>query len=137
LEVSLSLPAFDVSGFVVNGGDDACAAARRAVVAGDGTMAPAVREDVLLLVTELVANAVLHADVGPEGTLDVEVRRWPERVRVGVVDPGSGFEPDGPHAQRDEPGGWGLFLVDRIADRWGVRPAPAGTCVWFEIDHEA
>jgi anti-sigma regulatory factor (Ser/Thr protein kinase) len=133
----MSLQAVDVSGFVVNGGDEACAAARRAVVAGDGAMAPAVREDLLLLVTELVANAVVHGDVGPEGTLDLEVRRWPERVRVGVLDPGAGFEPDGPRVCQDQAGGWGLFLIDRIADRWGVTSEPDGTCVWFEIDHES
>jgi hypothetical protein len=33
----------------------------------------------------------------------------------------------------DAPGGWGLVLVDRIADRWGIIHSPDGTCVWFEL----
>ena len=57
-------------------------------------------------------------------------------VRVEVADPGQGFEP----APRDEamtkPGGWGLYLVDRIADRWGVIRNRMNR-VWFEIDRGA
>jgi hypothetical protein len=33
-------------------------------------------------------------------------------------------------------GGWGLLLVDRIADRWAVTSTATGTCVWFEIRYE-
>ena len=103
-------------------------------MAGDGKLPAAARADVLLLLTELVTNAVRHSGVGPEQSLRVVVWQWPRRVRVEVVDPGTRFTklPSGP--RRDESGGWGLFLVDRIADSWGVARAAAGTCVWFEID---
>jgi anti-sigma regulatory factor (Ser/Thr protein kinase) len=122
--------------FTLNGGDGAGSAARRAIVAGDGALPAPVREDVLLLATELVANAVRHAGVGPDESLQVELRRRPRQVRVAVLDPGAGFEPPAPSASGDDPGGWGLVLLDRIADRWGVSLEPAGTCVWFEIDFE-
>ena len=51
-------------GFLLNGGLDAGGAARRAVIAAEAEL-PAVRDDVLLLVTELVTNAVRHAGVAP------------------------------------------------------------------------
>ena len=117
--------------FEVNGGSEAGVAARRAVVAGNGSLPDDVRENILLLLTELVTNAVRHAGVGPDRSLHVELRRWTQRVRVAVVDPGSGFTRAEPPSRS---GGLGLFLVDRIADCWGVRSEEAGTCVWFEIE---
>ena len=120
--------------FQLSGGVEACAAARRAVVAGDGDLPAAVREDVLLLVTELVANALQHGGVGPEGQVDVEMRLWPERVRVEVVDPGTDFAAVRPRPSHADPGGWGLVLVDRIAARWGVGRGPSFTRVWFELE---
>jgi anti-sigma regulatory factor (Ser/Thr protein kinase) len=120
--------------FQLNGGSQAGIAARRAVVAGDSDLPGAVREDVLLLVTELVSNAVRHAGVGADGTLEVELRRWPQRVRVEVVDPGTDFRRIPPRSSTDVPGGWGLVLVDRIAARWGVGRGPSRTCVWFEVE---
>jgi anti-sigma regulatory factor (Ser/Thr protein kinase) len=124
----------DSFAFELRGGVEACAAARRAVVATDGNLPTAVREDVLLLVTELVANAVRHAGVGPDGSIQVALRRWLQHVRVEVVDPGS--DDGGPRRRvnGDDAGGWGLVLVDLIAARWGVGRGPARTCVWFEIE---
>jgi hypothetical protein len=54
-------------------------------------------------------------------------------VRVVVSDPGTGFvaEPRLPTAS--ESSGWGLYLVDRLADRWGVITKDRSE-VWFEID---
>ena len=126
----------DSFAFQLNGGLAAGADARRALTAGDGRLPAATRADVLLLLTELVTNAVRHGGVAPDQTLRVEVRQWPRRVRVEVVDPGTRFTQVRPGSRGNESGGWGLFLVDRIADSWGVAPAPAGTCVWFEIEFE-
>lgn len=108
-------------------------AARQALLAGAPGISAAVRDDILLLVTELVTNAVRHAGVGPEQSLDTEVREWPGRVRVEVTDPSTGPTSFGARSDGDSSGGWGLFLVDQIADRWGVRRTPTGTCVWFEL----
>jgi anti-sigma regulatory factor (Ser/Thr protein kinase) len=117
--------------FSVSGGIDACRDARRAIAGGDGAVPASVRENVLLLVTELVANAVRHAGVGPDRSLHVELERWPRRVRVEVVNPGAGFEHTPlPSAAT---GGWGLLLVDRIAESWGIASRPGATCVWFEL----
>jgi anti-sigma regulatory factor (Ser/Thr protein kinase) len=126
----------DGFGFLLNGGHEAGGEARRALVAGDGKLPAAARADVLLLLTELVTNAVRHGGAGPDQPLRVVVWQWPRRVRVEVVDPGKRFTQPRPGPRRDESGGWGLFLVDRIADNWGVARAPAGTCVWFEIEFE-
>lgn len=122
--------------FPVSGGREAGATARRGVGEHDGALPAGVREDVLLLVTELVGNAVVHADVGPDQSLRVELRRWPRRVRVEVVDPGTGLTGirQGPRSDGSE--GVGLFLVDRIADHWGVSQEASGTRVWFEIEFE-
>jgi anti-sigma regulatory factor (Ser/Thr protein kinase) len=110
----------------------------RAVVSAE--LGPAVSakvlEDATLLVSELVTNAVRHAP--REGVPEIELRLKvdPARVRVVVSDPGAGFvaEPRLPTAA--ESSGWGLYLVDRIADRWGVITKDRSE-VWFEIDVSA
>jgi two-component sensor histidine kinase len=113
-------------------GPTAGSGARRELLAGNGTLPSSVRDDVLLLVTELVTNAVRHSGTGPDGLVRVELRRGTEVVRVAVSDEGVGFTADAP-LKRSEAGGWGLALVDRIADRWAVTPTASGTCAWFEI----
>ena len=88
-----------------------------------------------LLVTELLTNSIRHGASGSRNgwiSLDVEVQ--PDAVRAVVTDPGPGFEPpDCPRPHSDRPGGWGLCLVDRLADRWGVARRDR-TEVWFEMD---
>jgi anti-sigma regulatory factor (Ser/Thr protein kinase) len=111
-------------------------AARRALLARNGALPGAVRDDVLLLLTELVTNAVRHADAGPTQLVRVAVRQRRGAVRVAVCDEGPGFAPEAPGWRADKPGGCGLVLVDRIADRWAVTPTATGTCVWFEIRYE-
>jgi anti-sigma regulatory factor (Ser/Thr protein kinase) len=120
--------------FQLAGGPEACMEARRAVAACDGEVPAAVRDDVLLLVTELVANAVRHAGVGPDQSLQLELQRWPRRLRVEVVDSGGHFARVRPRPVTDEQGGWGLLLVERLAARWGVAHGAPGTCVWFEVE---
>jgi hypothetical protein len=53
-----------------------------------------------------------------------------------VVDDGPGFTRRTNPSTGNGSGGWGLFLVDQIADHWGVECATSGTCVWFEIAYE-
>jgi len=107
----------------------------RAVVNDELSRAVPVRvlEDATLLVSELVTNAVRHAP--QEGTPEVELRleRGPERVRVVVSDAGAGFVAAPRLPTASESSGWGLYLVDRIADRWGVISKDRNE-VWFEID---
>jgi serine/threonine-protein kinase RsbW len=95
----------------------------------NGSLA-AISESVRLLVTELVTNAVRHADVGTNEYIDIDLVTSRDGVRVEVTDRGPGFDPAAP---RRYPGGFGLILVEEIADRWGVE-YDDGSRVWFEID---
>jgi anti-sigma regulatory factor (Ser/Thr protein kinase) len=112
----------------------AVSAARRAVLAANGGVPSTVRADVLLLLTELVSNAVRHAKAGAGRTVHVELQQGARMIGVAVFDEGTGFTAEAPHPERDGSGGWGLFLIDRIADRWGITPTGSGTCAWFEIE---
>jgi anti-sigma regulatory factor (Ser/Thr protein kinase) len=112
---------------------DAARSARHAITASYPGLPPATRDDALLLVSELVTNAVLHGGVGPDQPIELELRREGGHLHVRVVDPGTEFARPAPPTSGDSSGGWGLFFVDQIAKRWGVCPAPSGTCVWFEL----
>jgi anti-sigma regulatory factor (Ser/Thr protein kinase) len=120
-------------GVVLPSGVHAAGAARRAIAQNASTLPPSLQDDLSLLVTELVSNAVLHGGAADDGAVQVEFRRQADRIRVEVVDPGTAFDPPASPTNGDSSGGWGLFLVDQIAERWGVSPAPVGTCVWFEL----
>lgn len=90
---------------------------------------PSIRPDVVLLVSELVTNSVKY---GADGSLALQIEApAPRRVRVEVIDQGSSFEPKVRERPATEPGGWGLHLVETLADRWGVHAG--STHVWFEI----
>ena len=118
--------------FELSAGSMAGVEARRALLAGNGALPIAIRDELLLLVTELVTNAVRHANAGPDRAVRVELSRLSDCVRVAVFDGGAGFRAE-PPAERDEADGWGLVLVDRVADRWAVTPTASGTCAWFEL----
>jgi anti-sigma regulatory factor (Ser/Thr protein kinase) len=81
-----------------------------------------------------VTNAVRHGGLTPSDTITVEVLARDRALRVEVADGGPGFDPASAlDPSREDPGGWGLLLVSRLASRWGVsrgRPNVA----WFEID---
>lgn len=85
-------------------------------------------EDVALVVSELVTNAVLHGD--GDITLDVTVGADAVHVAVGDADPGL---PAPVRAEPADESGRGLLLVSRIATRWGVRPAETGKVVWADL----
>ena len=94
--------------------------------------------DAQLLTTELVTNAVRHADVDEGGTLELSVVVTPATVRVAVTDPGGPTRPRLHDLDVSVPGGMGLYLVDRLSTRWGTERAKNGaTEVWFELEHDA
>jgi anti-sigma regulatory factor (Ser/Thr protein kinase) len=104
--------------------------ARGAVRRLGDAIAPDVREDVVLLVSELVTNSVKYGD---EGDLRLKIEApAPRQLRVEVVNEGASFEPRARTGSVTDAGGWGLHVVDRLADRWGVHAG--STHVWFEID---
>ena len=117
--------------FSVGGGPRVAAAARSKVEALKTRLGPVIAGDVELLISELVTNSYRHSG-HPAEAIGVEVHLEPEKVRCEIVDQGKGFAAAPvPESERGE-GGWGLLIVDRLADRWGVRSGPP-TQVWFEI----
>ena len=109
--------------------DRAPAKAREAFDELAPQLAPSAFEDARLLVSELVANSVRHGE-GDTVRLIVDVRDE-RRVRCEVVDQGSGFLPLARPVGSQEDGGWGLYLVESLAESWGVREG--STHVWFEL----
>jgi anti-sigma regulatory factor (Ser/Thr protein kinase) len=117
-------------------GPAAASGARDALLALESRVDARCLEDIRLLVSELVTNAVRHAGGARGGEVALDVTLDSERLRVEVADPGAGFEPQPRDDEMTRPGGWGLYLVDRIADRWGVVRNHLNR-VWFEIDGAA
>jgi anti-sigma regulatory factor (Ser/Thr protein kinase) len=112
------------------GGEDAASRARAALRAFNGGLA-GIADSVRLLTTELVTNTFRHGGASREAVIELEVRTSPRGVRVEVDDGGPGFEPR--LREPSHEGGFGLLLVERMADRWGVdRERPSR--VWFEVD---
>ncbi len=93
----------------------------------------AAAQDLELLVSELVTNAVRHADVSRTSTVRLLVLVEAGWIRVEVTDSGVGFEPDLPGWDPSRDHGWGLPMVDAIAPRWGVQRRSGETLVWFEM----
>jgi len=111
------------------------AIARRAVNELAASAPLETRNAVELVVSELVTNSLKHAELGAEDRIGLVANRSRALIRVEVKDPGPGFEPPrpGPHPLILRPSGWGLYLVGRLADRWGV-DISTGTRVWSEFD---
>ena len=129
-ETGLSGISGDAVNLHLDGGPEAPAQARRALSRLRADLDAPLLETMRLLVTELIANSVKHARADAVG-LKVLIGRG--AVLVEVTDEGPGFEPVGRTQGQDEASGWGLFLVDRLADRWGVAQETDATRVWFEL----
>jgi anti-sigma regulatory factor (Ser/Thr protein kinase) len=91
-----------------------------------------IEQTLALLISELVNNAVRHGGAGDGELIELELRATADGVGVEVSDPGPGFAPRERERPLEEPGGWGLVLVDQMADRWGVTH-DGRTHVWFEL----
>ncbi|QNS04845.1 ATP-binding protein [Streptomyces xanthii] len=107
----------------------------RSRLAGSGIEADEpVAETLILLVSELVTNAVVHT--GRPAVLRLALPAGADGtgvVRVEVADVSS--RPPAPrHAEGSETNGRGLELVDVLADRWGWRPEGAGKSIWVELE---
>jgi anti-sigma regulatory factor (Ser/Thr protein kinase) len=112
------------------GGPQAAASARGAVSRLRADLDEPLIENLRLLVTELVTNSVRHADAS---RIDLIVVVGDKRIRVEVENLGQAFQPSPRIPGADTEGGWGLLLVERLSESWGVGDEPGRTCVWFEL----
>ncbi|MCT9081959.1 ATP-binding protein [Streptomyces fulvoviolaceus] len=111
---------------------ESAAAARRltqVIVLRQWGLTPKMTEDAVLLVSELVGNAVRHTGARVFGLRMRRRRGW---IRVEVRDPSRGLPCLMPVQEMDI-SGRGLFLVDKLSDRWGVDLLPRGKTTWFEM----
>jgi PAS domain S-box-containing protein len=113
---------------------DAPSIARRAISELSGTLLPEKLEELKLLATEMVTNSCRHVQTG--GTIGLEILMVGGVARLAVTDTGPGFEARKPTTDVESESGRGLFIVDALADRWGVE-TDAGTRVWAELDLSA
>jgi len=91
-------------------------------------------DDAILLTSELVTNAIAHTASGEGGKVVVTVYRAETRVRVEVKDDGSDQAPAVQEADEDRESGFGLGLVDLMADRWGHCGGRRSRVVWFMLE---
>ena len=110
------------------------AEARRVIERLGDRLTPSQLEAARLLVTEVVTNAVRHVDRDGAIALRLSVRG--DRVRVEVLDPGTGFEPRERTADSPLGGSWGLHFLEVLSDRWGIDRGEGNT-VWFELGPRA
>jgi signal transduction histidine kinase len=108
-------------------GPDAAAEARRAIGELRADLDPPLLETLRLLVTELITNVVRHTD---SESLVLKVAIGRSAVLTEVCDDGQAFEPR-PSGSSDD--GWGLFLVQRLAESWGVKTDGQTKRVWFQL----
>ena len=82
-----------------------------------------------LLTSELTSNALRHAELRDHAEIrieiEIEIEIEANTVRVSVVDAGVGFDFGEKFWEPPEAGGgWGLFLVEKLADGWGIDASP-------------
>jgi anti-sigma regulatory factor (Ser/Thr protein kinase) len=111
-------------------GPEAAASARSALSRLRADLDQPLIETLRLLVTELVTNSVRHT-AADSLTLSVAIGR--SAVLTEVADTGPGFDPQCVENSGNEDTGWGLYLVERLADKWGVRHDGPNKRVWFEL----
>lgn len=94
----------------------------------DGRLRGEKLSDMELLVSEVVTNGIRHG----VGRVDLEVLVGDDRALVRCLDDGAGIQVESPEPRADGTGGYGLFLVDCLAERWGVERDDR-SCIWFEL----
>jgi anti-sigma regulatory factor (Ser/Thr protein kinase) len=88
-------------------------------------------QSLILLVSEVVSNAVRHSAGDPAASIELVASFGAETIRVTVTDAGNGFTPR-PRDPARSHDGYGLYLLEKVATRWGVE-SRGDTKVWFEL----
>lgn len=126
-DVTLTLPATP----------EAPALARQAARGALAHWHPDRRDAALLVISELVTNAVRHGSDSADDSVAVRVWRRGGATRIEVCDDnatGATIEAPSPRLRGDARSGWGLPIVAELTDRWGVEQRGSGTRVWCELD---
>ena len=114
---------------------DSVPLARSALDAIAGPLGAEGLEVARLLVSELVANAIVHGRLNHGEPIALQVYLGSDAVRVEVHDAGPGFDTELAERELMDPSGRGLVLVAKMAQRWGVEPG-GGATVWFELPRQ-
>ncbi|WP_406457175.1 ATP-binding protein [Streptomyces sp. NBC_00876] len=115
---------------------ESVAGARRLAQArlGEWRMGEETRDAAVLIVSELVTNAVVHT---ASARVVCELHCLENRLRIAVQD--QGHQPGGPQLCRsaDDEHGRGLLLVDAMCSAWGSRDTGdgSGRIVWADLPH--
>ena len=109
----------------------AVGAARRVLRDWERHFDPVLFYDLSLCVSELVTNRVQHGDASSAEEIELAVQRGARLVRAEISERSADVILTAPPAMASDD--WGMFIVDRVADRWGVDHRD-GTRVWCEID---
>lgn len=95
-------------------------------------LSPRLRDDTKLVVSELVTNAVRHG----RGRVALSLALAEDGRPTGeVVDEGDPFEVPRMRPTEGDAGGWGLWIVAALAERWGMSDGSAG--IWFAMPRDA
>jgi anti-sigma regulatory factor (Ser/Thr protein kinase) len=116
---------------VFDGREDQVAEARRFVRDAIGDLP--VRDEAVLLVSELSTNALMHTASGNGGKFEVTVGLRRRSVRVEVSDGSANATPAAQRPDVLSEDGRGLSLVEVVADRWGCEGDEHGRTVFFEL----
>lgn len=92
-----------------------------------GAMSDEALDDALMVVSELVNNAVVHGS----GAVVLKTRLCAEGLRVEVIDEGTGNAAAIRDQGEGDGGGWGLRVVDALSTRWGAHEGT--THVWADL----
>ena len=97
---------------------------------------PPLVDDACLLASELVSNSIRHSGLSPDESVRVSAVWSGTKLRMLVQDRPAPATSEVVGTIRPEPGaesGWGLFLVDQLASRWGTASGDEGG-YWFELE---
>ena len=100
-------------------------------------------QDALLVLTEILTNAIRHAPPLPSGLVRMSWELTADSVRIEITDGGSpdwlgqalasGGPGKVPRRASLAPGGRGMLIVDALCPEWGIRPSTEGKTVWAGV----
>lgn len=91
------------------------------------------RDDAMLVLSELVSNAVRHAAPLPSGEIRVKWEVRDDALHIEITDGGAGTRPHASVAALSALGGRGLDIVRTVSSQWGVTEGEDSVTVWAEV----